>query len=352
MRFGTATRSEGKYRKLEKLGSPGPIWVLVPQSKGNISFASKEMLQDANEAAHALRMEVWAILINGGSAEEHWAEQVGGFGADRLVRVHVKGVPHLSAEAFAFILDELRIGYGEPHLVIIANTIEGQEIAARLAMKWDTAYAHDCVSFSVNLEGKVEAVRVTHREDKETIVSFQKYPAIVSFRPGSAGVGAQTHGRMAKEENYAVDLSTKRFDQKLIKMIPADPNKVDICEADFILACGYGVKDEHTFGILQEVAKRLGAAVAGTRRANDKGWIDMERRVGLTGKTVTPEVYMAVGISGAREHVVGMDTSRTVIAVNTDAKAEIFRLAHRGYIGDGKEVLLALLKRLEDSEAS
>ena len=326
--------------------------MLVHHRKGSIAFASKEMLQDAHEAAYSLSMEVWAILINGGSAEEHWAEQVGGFGADRLVRVHAEGVPHLTAEALAFILDELRIGYGEPHLVIIANTIEGQEIAARLAMKWNTVYAHDCVSFSVNPEGRVEAIRVTHLEDKETIVVFQKYPAIVSFRPGSGGLGAQTVGRMAKEEDYFIDLSTKRFDQKLIKMISADSRKVDICEADFILACGYGVKDEETFGIFQEVAKRLGAAVAGTRRANDKGWIDMERRVGLTGKTVTPEVYMAVGISGAREHVVGMDTARTVIAINTDAKAEIFRLAHKGYIGDGKEVMLALLERLKDSEAA
>lgn len=348
MRFGTATRSEGKYRELEKLGSLGPIWVPVHHSKGSIAFVSKEMLQDAHEAACALRMEVWAILINGGSNEHHWAEQVGAFGADRLIRVHAEGVPYLSAEALASIVDELRIEYGEPHLVLIANTIEGQEIAARLGMKWNTGYAHDCVSFSVNLEGRVEATRVTHREDKETIVSFKRYPAIVSFRPGSAGLGAQTAGRMAMEEDYVVDLSTKRFDQELIKMSTADPSKVDICEADFILACGYGVKDEDTFGIFQEVAKRLGAAVAGTRRANDEGWIDMERRVGLTGKTVTPEVYMAVGISGAREHVAGMDTARTVIAINTDAKAEIFRIAHKGYIGDGKEVMLALLKRLKD----
>ena len=258
MRFGTATRSEGKYRKLEKLGSPGQIWVLVHHSKGNIAFASKEMLQDAHEAARALKMEVWAILIDGGENGEPWAEQVGAFGADRLIRVHAEGGPYLSAEALASIFDELRTAYGEPHLVIIANSIEGQEIAARLAMKWNTAYAHDCVSFSVNLEGKVEAIRVTHREDKETIVSFQKYPAIVSFRPGSAGLGAQTPGPLVKEEDYVVDLSTKRFDQKITKRIPADPSKVDICEADFILACGYGVMDDETFRIFQEVAKRLG----------------------------------------------------------------------------------------------
>jgi electron transfer flavoprotein alpha subunit len=352
MRFGTATRSEGKYRELEKLGSLRPIWVLVHHSKGNIAFATKEMLQDAKEAAHALGMEVWAILINGGSNAEPWAEQVGAFGADGLVRVHAEGVLHLSAEALALILDELRSAYGAPHLMLIANTLEGQEIAARLAMKWNTAYAHDCVSFSVNLEGKVEAIRVTHREEKETIVSFQKYPAIVSFRPGSAGLGAETPGRVVKQEDYIVDLSTKRFDQRITKMIAADPSKVDICEADFILACGYGVKDDETFRIFQEVAKRLGAAVAGTRRANDKGWINTERRVGLTGKTVTPELYMAVGISGAREHVVGMDGAKTIVAINNDAKAEIFRLAHRGYIGDGKEVMLALLKRLKVSEAA
>jgi electron transfer flavoprotein alpha subunit len=330
----------------------GPIWVLANHSEGNLTFASKEMLQDANEAVRALGKEAWAILINSGSTEEPWGSQAGSFGADRLIHVQAKGVPHLSAQAGAFILDQLSIEIGKPHLVIIANTIDGQEIAVRLAMKWNTAYAHDCVSFSVNPKGDVEATRITHGEEQETIVSFRKYPAIISFRPGSAGLGVKTAGRRAKEKDYVVDLSTTPFDQKLIKIIPADPCKVDICEADFILACGYGVKDQDTFNISQELAKRLGAAVAGTRRANDKGWIGMERRVGLTGKTVTPQVYMAVGISGAREHVVGMDTSKTVIAINTDPKAEIFQLAHKGYIGDAKEVMLALLKRLKESEAA
>lgn len=330
----------------------GPVWVLVDHSKGQITFVTKEMLQDANEAARSQGVQVWAILINGGNpAEEPWDEQVGAFGADYLLRVSATGIPYLTAEACSFISDELSRQYEKPYLMIIANSIEGQEIAARLATKWNTGYANDCVSFSIGLKGNVEATRITYGEQLETIVAFSKGPAVISFRPGSAGIGVPTEDRKAKEHVLQIDLSSRTFEQSVQGIFPADPRKIDITEADFIVACGHGVGAEDNFLILQELADRLGAAVAGTRRANDKGWINIERRVGLTGKTVCPQFYMAVGISGAREHVVGMDTSKIVVAINKDSRAEIFRLAHLGIIGDAREVMLALLQKLKEKVA-
>jgi electron transfer flavoprotein alpha subunit len=327
----------------------GPIWVLVDHSKGEITFVTKEMLQDANEAARSLGVPVWAILINGDDpAEEPWDEQVGAFGADHLFRVSATGIPYLTAETCSFILEELSGQYEKPCLMVIANSIEGQEIGARLATKWRTGYANDCVGFSIGLKGNVEATRITYGEQLETIVAFSKGPAVISFRPGSAGIGGPVVGSRAKEEVYQIDLSPHKFEQKVQGIFSGDPRKVDIAEADFIVACGHGVGTQDNFLILQELADRLGAAVAGTRRANDKGWIKMERRVGLTGKMVCPQLYVAVGISGAREHVVGMDTSKVVVAINKDPRAEIFRLAHLGIIGDAKEVMLALLQKLRE----
>jgi electron transfer flavoprotein alpha subunit len=182
----------------------------------------------------------------------------------------------------------------------------------------------------------------------ETIVTFSKGPAIISFRPGSAGIGAPTAGRRAKEYSSQIDLSSYQCEQNVQGIFPADPRKIDITEADFIVACGHGVGTQDNFLILQELADRLGAAVAGTRRANDKGWVNIERRVGLTGKTICPQLYLAVGISGAREHVVGMDTSKAIVAINKNPRAEIFRLAHLGVIGDSREIMLALLQRLKE----
>jgi electron transfer flavoprotein alpha subunit len=245
-------------------------------------------------------------------------------------------------------LDELSGQYEKPYLVVVANSIEGQEMAARLATKWNTGYANDCVSFSIGLKGNVEATRITHGEQLETIVAFSKEPAVISFRPGSAGIGASAAGRKAKEHLYQIDLTLHKFEQRVQGLFPADPRKMDITEADSIVACGHGVGSQANFLVLQELADKLGAAVAGTRRANDKGWINIERRVGLTGKTVCPRLYLAVGISGAREHVVGMDTSKAVVAINKDSRADIFRLAHLGVIGDAGEVMLALLKKLKD----
>lgn len=330
----------------------GPIWILVDHSKGQITFVTKEMLQDANEAARSLGVQVWAILINGDNpTEDPWDEQVGAFGADYLLRVSVTGIPYLTAEACSFILEELSGQYEKPYLMIITNSIEGQEIAARLAMKWHTGYANDCVSFSIGLKGNVEATRITYGEQLETIVAFSKEPAVISFRPGSAGIGVPRINHKAKEWTHQIDLTSHPFKQKVQGIFPADPRKIDITEADFIVACGHGVGTQDNFLILQELADRLGASVAGTRRANDKGWINMERRVGLTGKTICPQFYLSIGISGAREHVVGMDTSKVVVAINKDSKAGIFRLAHLGVIGDAREVMLALLQKLKEKGA-
>ncbi len=327
----------------------GPIWVLVDHSKGQITYVTKEMVQDANEVARSLGVQVWAVLIGGDeSAEEPWDEQVGRFGADHLVRVSAIGVRFLTAEVYSIILDELSRQYEKPYLMIIANSIEGQEIGARLATRWGTGYANDCVSFSIGLKGNVEATRITHGEQLETIVAFSKGPAIISFRPGSAGIGLPTEGHRAKEYSSQIDLSSYLCEQDIQGIFPADPRKIDITEADFIVACGHGVGTQDNFLILQELADKLGAAVAGTRRANDKGWVNIERRVGLTGKTVCPQLYLAVGISGAREHVVGMDTSKAIVAINKNPRAEIFRLAHLGVIGDSREIMLALLRKLKE----
>jgi len=330
----------------------GPIWVLVNHSKGQITFVTKEMLQDADEVARSLGVQLWAILISGDDpTEEPWDEQVGAFGADHLLRVSATGIPYLTAEACSFILEELSGQYEKPYLMIIANSMEGQEIAARLATKWHTGYANDCVSFSIDLKGNMEATRITYGEQLETIVAFPKGPAVISFRPGSAGIGVPTEDRKAKEYSYQIDLTSHKFEQKVQGIFPGDPRKIDISEADFIVACGHGVGAQDNFLILQELADRLGAAVAGTRRANDKGWINIERRVGLTGKTICPQFYMSIGISGAREHLVGMDTSKVVVAINKDSKAEIFRLAHLGVVGDAREVMLALLQKLKEKAA-
>jgi len=218
-------------------------------------------------------------------------------------------------------------------------------------MKWHTGYANDCVSFSIGIKGNVEATRISHGEQLETVVAFSKGPAVISFRPGSAGIGVPTKNRKAKEITHQIDLTSYPFKQKVQGIFPADPRRIDITEADFIVACGHGVETQDNFRILQELADRLGASVAGTRRANDKGWINIERRVGLTGKTICPQFHLSIGISGAREHVVGMDTSKVIIAINKDSKAGIFRLAHLGVVGDAREVMLALLQKLKEKAA-
>ena len=325
------------------------IWVAVDQAHGQITGATKEMLQDAEEAARPLGMEVWAILVDGkDSAGEPWPEQVGAYGATHLFRIQTEGLSYVTAEAFSAILEEAAKEISPPRLVLMANTFLGQEAAVRLAARWQTGFANDCVGFSIAPDGRIEATRVTHGEQVETIVTFARDPAIISFRPGSAGIGGPASGRKAEEHTCRIELLSHPLRQKIRRFCPADQRTVDITEADLIIAGGQGVGSKENFATLQELADTMGAAVAGTRLADDKGWISVDRRVGLTGKTVSPQFYIAFGISGAREHVVGMNTSKVVVAVNTEPRAEIFRLAHLGVISDAREVMKALLQKLKE----
>ena len=330
----------------------GYIWVIVDFSNGVISTATKEMLQDAGEIASALNVKVWAVLINGGDSEERsWEEQVGVYGADHLIRVRTEGLPFLTAEAQSLVLQELSSQIERPALALLANTYVGQETATRLAAKWQAGFAHDVVSFSIDSQGLVEAVRVTHGEQLETVVEFPEGPVVLSFRPGSAGIGAPLPDRKAQVHTHRIDLSAASLKQKLIQVCPADHREVDITEADRIVAGGQGVGSPENFKVLEELADALGAAVAGSRLADDKGWVGVDRRVGLTGKTVYPQFYLAVGISGAREHTVGMAGAKVVVAINNDPRAEIFTLAQQGVVGDAREVMLALLQRLKGKQA-
>ncbi len=325
----------------------GDIWVVVDFSKGAISRVTREMLQDAEEIAAPLKVAVCAILINGGDPEEcPWEGQVGPYGADRLIHVQTEGLVHLTAEAQSLVLQELAVQTEKPTLVILANTYVGQETAARLAAKWQVGFAHDVVSFSVDSQGIVEAVRVTHGEQLETIVEFREGPVVLSFRPGSAGIGAPRPDRELQVHTFTMDLSSASLKQKVNQICPADHRSVDITEADRIVAGGQGVGSPENFKVLQELADALGAAVAGSRLADDKGWVSVDRRVGLTGKTVSPQFYLAVGISGAREHVIGMSSAKVVVAINNDPRAEIFSLAHLGVLGDAREIMLALVQKL------
>lgn len=336
-------KSEQGERKLL-----APIWIIVDFIEGKLSETSKEMLQDADTLAQVLRVEVWAVVIDVlTETNDKRAEQVAAYGASHLIQIRVTWLNRLTPEVQTLALVKTAESAGLPMLVVIANNHYGQEIGARLAAKWGIGFFNDCVNYAIDSSAQVRVTRAISSGQWEAVLTCEG-PLIISFRPGAAGVGPALRDRKVEERLYEVVLDDTLLTQQIVRDIPVEPREVDITEADVIVAGGGGIGSKQNFRLLEEVADALRGSVAGSRIADDNGWINTERRVGLTGKTVSPKVYIAIGISGAREHTVGMSTAQTIIAINNNPRAEIFKMAHLGLVGDALEVMKALLKKPEE----
>lgn len=327
----------------------GLIWVIAEQANGEITDPTIEMLQDACELGKQLPAQVWAVLATDEMGPEGWEEQVGAHGADQLRLIDLSSLLNPTPEMYALALSELARETA-PALVLVPNTLAGHELGARLASRWNAGFVNDCVSFRLTPEGRIETTSLTHGEQLETISVFQKEPAVISFRPNSAGIGPPDAGRRAEKHVHRFELGKEQLTERMERIIPGAPNQIDITESDFIISAGRGAGSRESIILLEQLACVLGASVACTRLVDDNGLISQERRVGLTGKTVKPQVYIAIGVSGAREHVVGMDKSKSIIAINNDPKAEIFNLAHLGILGDAREIMLAMLKEMGNKD--
>jgi electron transfer flavoprotein alpha subunit len=250
-----------------------------------------------------------------------------------------------STDGYVRTLEQLILDY-EPHLVLISATPYGQDFAPRLAARLRASIVTGCVSVKLNRQGDLQFVKPIYNDKVySTILCASKPPFFATIRPGVIGV--EPPGRTSQPEviTRVPDLSEEMLRTRSVKFIPGDPKRVDLREAERIVAGGQGVNKE-SWCLVTEAAERLGASVGGTRMAVDKGYCGNHRMIGQTGKRVKPKFYLAVGISGSEYHLRGVDTE-CLIAVNHDKNAPIFDRCNLGVVGDLRQILKALFARLK-----
>ncbi|MBU4319467.1 MAG: FAD-binding protein [Thermodesulfovibrionales bacterium] len=321
------------------------IWVFAEQREGSIASVSLELLGAGRKLADELKTELSAVLF--GAAEKD-ANELIKWGADKVYHSGNAVFEKFNDEPYSRLLVNL-INEHKPAIVLAGATPIGRSFIPRVAANLRTGLTADCTSLGIDKDtGNLLQVRPAFGGNiMATILCPNHRPQIATVRP-----------RVMKKSEYNPKkkggiISVKAEDlicrTKVIDTVKETSEyRVNLQEADIIIAGGRGLGDAKGFNLLFELAKILDGAVAASRAAVDEGWIQYSHQVGQTGKTVCPKIYIACGISGAVQHLVGMQSSDIIIAINKNPEAPIFNVATYGIVGDIYEVLPLLIKKLKE----
>jgi electron transfer flavoprotein alpha subunit len=311
-----------------------PVILTFAEAKdGKLRRASLETLSEARRLAGSLGgASVASILIGPGSSS--LAGELAAYGADRVVVFEDAALGSYATEAWARAVAQVA-SETKPSAILFPFTATGKDLAPRVAAKLDAGLASDCVRLEVK-NGRLVARRPIYAGKAYASVEWQGEPQLASLRPNVFPLGEKDAARKAEVVKGQVDATSRA---KVVSAAAASQGKVQLTEAQIIVSGGRGLKGPENFHLVEELADALGAAVGASRAVVDAGWVDHQMQVGQTGKTVSPTLYVACGISGAIQHLAGMSTSKYIVAVNKDPDAPIFKVANYGILGDVFEVL-------------
>ncbi len=330
----------------DDLDSYHGVWVVAEQKAGKIQSVTYELLGAGRSLADQREVELAAVLI--GDQLEELAADLISHGADRVFMAGSPALAEFLDEPYSRILARL-IREEKPEIVLTGATVIGRSLIPRVAAEIYTGLTADCTGLAIDPEsGLLHQTRPAFGGNiMATIVCENYRPQMATVRHKVMKEAVPDHskkGEIIKVEVTPEDcLSRTRFLETVEELGYA----VNIAEADIIVSGGRGIKGPENYKLLQELAQTLGGAVGASRAAVDSGWIPYSHQVGQTGKTVQPKLYIACGISGAIQHLVGMQSAETIIAINRDPNAPIFTVADYGLVGDLFEIIPALIKRLK-----
>ncbi len=342
---------EGAIKEREEeapVGGPGGfrgVWVFAEQRGGRVADVAFELLGAGRRLADARGVELSAVLFGGGSEEArrliHW-------GADRVYHAESPVFEHFNDEPYVALLERLVSEY-RPEIVLAGATPMGRSFFPRVAARLGTGLTADCTSLEIDPDtGNLLQIRPAFGGNiMATILCPRHRPQMATVRPRVMKKGVPDEEREGEVIEVKADGITSRT--SVIETIKeVSEARVNLQEADVIVAGGRGLGGPEGFRMLEELAKVLGGAVGASRAAVDEGWMPYSHQVGQTGQTVCPRLYIACGISGAVQHLVGMQSSDIIVAINKNPEAPIFDVANYGIVGDVHEVVPALIKRIKE----
>jgi electron transfer flavoprotein alpha subunit len=325
------------------------VYVYIEQRQNKIQNVSLELLGRAKGLAEDLGQEVVAVIIGN---EVEGAEKLGVYGADKIVYVKNKDLEIYMTEPYTKVLTEI-IQQKKPEIFLFGATAIGRDLAPKLAGRIHTGLTADCTSLEINEDTKnLMMTRPAFGGNiMATIECPDHRPQMATVRPGVMQKLKLESIEETEIEYIEVEIKEEDKSYEILEVVYEKSEKMDIQEADVLISGGRGVGNTENFKSLEAVAQELGGIVSSSRAAVDIGWMPKEVQVGQTGKTVRPNLYVACGISGAIQHLAGMEESDFIVAINKDETAPIFEVADVGVVGDLAKILPALAEELKIAKA-
>jgi len=325
------------------------ILVITEQRQGKWNNTSFETLAAAQQIAAALSGVVSALLI--GKGVDSLASELAGKNVAEVLQVDHELLDSYTADGYCVALKQV-IESAKPELVLFPHTYQVRDFAPKLAAMLGKGMIGDCVGYR-NASGKLIFVRQMFQgKTAADVVFLGDGPWFASFQSGAfrADQVAASEGGARPINRVSVEVKADQIRTKPLELFKEAKSAVDLTQAPLIVAIGRGIKAPENIPQAEAVAKAMGAEIAASRPICDEGWLPMERQIGSSGQTVAPKLYLALGISGAIQHVVGMKGARTIVAINKDQNAPIFEIADYGIVGDIFEIMPALAEELQKAK--
>lgn len=320
------------------------VWTIAEQRDGEIRKITYEMTSEGRRLADTLGQELTTVLL--GSNIKDKAADLGQYGADKVLVADDARLEPYTTDAYVAVISEL-VKANEPAVLLIGASVQGKDLSARLSGKLGVGMAQDCTAFSIE-DGNLVAIRPIYAGKAYAKVTFDNsWPQLATARPNVMAINDPDTSKSAEVVDASVTLEDSVLKTKVVDTVKDETGKVDLTEADKIVSGGRGMKGPENYKILEDLADLIGASVGASRSAVDAGWRPHSDQVGQTGKVVSPNLYVACGISGAIQHLAGMSTSKVIVAINKDEEAPIFQKADYGVVADLFDVVPALTEEVK-----
>ncbi|MDD3180066.1 MAG: electron transfer flavoprotein subunit alpha [Opitutaceae bacterium] len=343
-----AAVAEGADEIAAVLGSHRGVWVFVEQTEGKAATVSWELLGKGAELAGTLGVELCAMVL--GDHVDHLAQEAFSYGATKVYLMDEPVLKNYRTEPYLKAILALVRKY-KPEVILMGATGQGRDLAGAVATVLKTGLTADCTGLGIDADRNLLQTRPAFGGNiMATILCDRFRPQMATVRPHVMRLPVKNPEARGEIVREVLSLKEEDVLTKVLEIISdgKGTDHVDISGAEYIVSGGRGMMNRENFSILKELADELGGVVGASRSAVDAGWIPHDRQVGQTGKTVRPKIYIACGISGAIQHLVGMQDSDTIIAINRDKDAPIFEVAAYGLVGDLFQIVPELTRRVRE----
>lgn len=350
------------------------IWVFAEQRNGKLMNVALELIGEGKRLAKEISDETKLCAVVVGDGVAHLADECYAYGADEVILIQDPLLKNYTTDGYAKVITDA-INEFKPEIVLYGATHIGRDLAPRIAARCNTGLTADCTRLDVRVSSYIEYAKKNTTLDTSTldpndpstgikqtrpafggnlmatIICPKTRPQMSTVRPGVMQKREPVEGAKGELVEYKPTIAASDIRTEIVEIVKSTKELVSLTDAEIICSGGRGLGNEDGFKLIKEFADKVGGVVGASRAAVDAGWIDHSHQVGQTGTTVKPKIYFACGISGAIQHLAGMQTSDFIVAINKDADAPIFEVADFGIVGDLYKIVPLIIEMWDDAEA-